>query len=229
MIAARHYKAFWGRVDTLEAAGLIPAWLHDRQSRSRATRERILRAAERRIRAGSFSETSMQDVADDAGASIGAAYARFPSKESVLAMLGLVVFDAACTAFESALAALPAGARLERIMHAYVHTIVSELSRHRAVVIEVRQHAPRVPELRRLMDHTNQRMHGAFLDRARRCLHEVVTADPDRALRFALFTASAAAREAVLADALRPFDLTPSRDELVTAICRTVMSSLTRA
>jgi len=225
MILTRHYKAFWRRH---EASGGSPAWLRDCQSRSRATRERILRAADQRIRQGSYSKISMQDLSDDAGISIGAAYARFPSKESVLAVLGLIVSDVACMALESALAALPEDARLESVMHAYVDTIVSQFKTHRALIVEVRRQAPDTPEIRRLMDQTNRRMHGTFLERARQCLDEIVSPDPDRALRFALFTASATAREAVLADALRPYDLTLSPKELAVAICHTAIASLKR-
>jgi hypothetical protein len=103
------------------------------------------------------------------------------------------------------------------------------LSRHRRLIVEVRRHAEEVPDLRRLLDHTNRRMHETFLERARACIAEIAADDAERALRFALFVAGAAAREAVLTDALRPYGLSRDRDRIVDDISRTVLASLTSA
>ncbi|MGD8494873.1 MAG: TetR/AcrR family transcriptional regulator [Gemmatimonadales bacterium] len=220
MIAGR-FPVFWSRLDELVDGGSrLPAWLDDRQARSRATRERILRVAESFVRRGSFDEMSMQELAEEAGVSVGAVYARFPSKATVLELVGLVAFDAARAEFEGALAALPPGAGLGEVIDAYTSTLVRALHEHARVLREIRGNASESSELRSLLRRTNGAIHEAFLGRARAIEGGIRHPDPEKALLYGLFMVNAAAREAVLAGALAPYGLEGDRAELAAELAR---------
>lgn len=70
-----------------EAAGTRHAaerWsLPARQARSRATRDRILRAAEAVFAARGYEGARLADIAEEAGCSVGAVYFRFKDKEAL--------------------------------------------------------------------------------------------------------------------------------------------------
>jgi AcrR family transcriptional regulator len=55
-----------------------------RKKKSERTREVLLRAALRRFRTRGYERTTMRDIAEDAGLSLGAAYYYYPSKEALL-------------------------------------------------------------------------------------------------------------------------------------------------
>lgn len=55
-----------------------------RQKKSEATRERILEAALGKFRKRGFDATTMREIAEAAGASLGSAYYYFPSKEALV-------------------------------------------------------------------------------------------------------------------------------------------------
>lgn len=68
------------------------------QERARKTRDRILAALETLLRERSFDDTSVADIADEAGVSVGAVYRRFRNKEAFLPLL----FDLALERLEEA-------------------------------------------------------------------------------------------------------------------------------
>jgi AcrR family transcriptional regulator len=208
------FAPFWVRVDEMAEAGALPDWLTDRQARARRTRERVLAAAARLIRQHPFAEISMQEIAEEAGISIGALYARFPSKEAVLALLGVAVFEEVRGRFVRAMDAVPGRAGLRALVSAYVDTLVAELHRNRRLVLDLRRHADGAPEIRALMARTNSTIHEAFLTRARRHSADIVHRDHEAALQWALFMMNAAAREAVLAGALSQYSVEGGRAAL---------------
>lgn len=53
-----------------------------KQARSRLTRDRLLAAGRELLNRGAFDTTSINDIATDAGCSVGAFYQRFPDKEA---------------------------------------------------------------------------------------------------------------------------------------------------
>jgi AcrR family transcriptional regulator len=208
------FAPFWVRVEEMGEAGALPDWLTDRQVRARETRERVLAAAARLIMQRPFAEVSMHEIAGEAGISIGALYARFPSKEAVLALLGVAVFEEARGRFVRAMEAVPGRAGLRALVGAYVDTLVGELHRHRRLLMDLRRHADGAPEIRALMVRTNSAIHEAFLTRARRHWDEIAHRDPEAALQWALFTTNAAAREAILAGALSQYSVERGRAAL---------------
>ena len=54
------------------------------QKRSEATLQRILQVCEKLIDQGCFEQTTMQEIAKDAGVSVGTLYKRFPAKSAIL-------------------------------------------------------------------------------------------------------------------------------------------------
>jgi AcrR family transcriptional regulator len=208
------FGPLWSRVRQLDEAGDLPEWMTDRQQRARATRERVLSAASRLLERRPFVEVTMQDLAAEADVSVGALYARFPSKDAVLALLGLAVFAHVCDRLVRALDAVPVREGLRGVVEAYVDTLVAALYRFRSVVLALRKHAPGSPEISGLISGGNRAIHQTFLGRARRHVGEIGREHPDAALQWALFMTNAAAREAVLADALSHYTVGRGRREL---------------
>lgn len=66
----------------MKSAELAELVLPAKQARSRRTRDRLLTAGRELLNRGAFDATSINDVARDAGCSVGAFYQRFPDKEA---------------------------------------------------------------------------------------------------------------------------------------------------
>jgi len=164
---------------------------------------------------------ALKDVAAAAGVSVGAVYGRFPSKEAILLLLGIIVIDGVCRRFEEALEP-PRGTTgtFGALARAYVTTLVREFTRHRSLIREVRKHAGGDPSLRRLADRTNRTTHGAFLERARTFAGQIDHPDPESRLNYALFAVNAAGREAILSGALSTYAVDGSNAELIEELTR---------
>lgn len=186
-----------------EASYELPDWAQDHQARSRRTRESVLFAARRLIESESWESVSMQDVARESDASIGALYARFPSKDTVLQLLATAVFHGASRAFRESFA--KSGSSLADKTEAYVSTLVDQLTLHRRVIQESRTTAATLPALRTLMDRFNHTIHQSFLSAVRETSEGSQISDEQ--FRMVLFTVNAAAREAIIAGALRTYQL----------------------
>jgi AcrR family transcriptional regulator len=65
----------------------IPRFRPPRQTRSQATLDRILDAAERVFEEKSFSEATVAEIMTRAGVTVGAFYRRFPDKDALLHLL----------------------------------------------------------------------------------------------------------------------------------------------
>jgi AcrR family transcriptional regulator len=208
------FEPLWAQVEQLSEAGDLPDWMTDRQQRARATRERVLAAAARLLERRPFAEVTMQDLAAEAGVSIGALYARFPSKDALLALLGLAVFADVRGQLARALDRVSDREGLRRVVEVYVDTLVGALHRFRRIVMALRKHAPGSPEIGALMSRGNRAIHETFLERARRYVEDVGHEHPEEALQWALFMTNAAAREAVLADALSHYTVRRGRRDL---------------
>jgi AcrR family transcriptional regulator len=200
------FESFWDLLEGPDADN-SPVWIHDRQPRARRTREAILRTAYELLQSRPYVEVTLRAIAEETGVSVGAVYDRFPSKEAILTVLGLVTFSGTTRKFEAALNVLPDEAGLEDVIDAYVGTLVDELHRHSVLIQVIRARAGEVPELRALLQRTNQRVHEAFLARARKSTADLPGAAAEPRLRFGLFLANAAAREAILSGALGVYGL----------------------
>lgn len=211
------FEGFWSAIARMEREGTLPDWAVDHQGRSRASRERTLEAAYRLI--ADASELTMDAVAELADLSIGALYARFPSKEAVLVLLGLAVLEDGFLYIERALSDQ---ATVTQIMRSYVSRIVAVFRRHRAVILEMLRLRTGSPDMARIIRTTNERIHELVRSR----LHPLLPDSLHERLEFALFMASAAAREGVLHDALAVYRTDAGDEDLAGEICRAMEAYL---
>ncbi len=222
--AGLDFAALWAELERPDAPP-VPAWLIDHQARSRQTREAILEGAAELIQARSWADIGLKAVAEAAGVSVGAVYARFPSKEAILTVLGLVVLNAARHRFEAALEAMDDDSTLRDLASEYSFVLVEQFLRYRRLIMELRD-AAALPEIRAQLDRTNDAIHSAFLTRGRACVDQIGHSDPEVSLRYALFMTNAAAREACLYRALNTYQLDLDPKELAAHLAHALIAYL---
>lgn len=205
-------------------------WIrHPRQSRSRRTSDAIIAAALALLEEKPFHEITVADVARKAHVSVGGFYARFRDKEALLDLLDERVLEDALAAFDDALSdAKVARATIATIVTRYVEVMVRKFREHRGAIQQMRRGAstgtnPGFAERARAF---NAHVHGRFrvLLQARRS--QIQHPDPDLAINMALFIASAAAREAILAGSLRAYPVTVDDTQLIREISRSALAYL---
>lgn len=97
-----------------------------KQARSRRTLDRITRAALELIEERGVEGTSVKDVVDRAGSSVGSFYARFPGKEELLLYLQARVWHEAREAWDDAVASQDwAGLDLEHLVREVVRVLLA--------------------------------------------------------------------------------------------------------
>lgn len=173
-----------------------------RQRRAVQTTEALVLTALGALQHRDFSDITVAELAEGAGISVGGFYARFNSKDALLPVLAAHVLDDCRLALDAALDA--AGDSIESIVRAYNATMVTKFREHRHAVIQLRRHARdgdnRVGSaVREFNAQVHQRLRSMLQERRAEIGHP----NPDIAIEFGLFAASASAREAVLADALQ--------------------------
>ena len=106
-------------VSNAETASILPAM----QARSRATRDRLLAAGRELLNDGAFEETSIAQIAAEAGCSVGAFYQRFPDKDAFFnAVVGAVLSEIIAEADRFATS--------RRLSKASVEVVLSEATSH---------------------------------------------------------------------------------------------------
>ncbi len=220
-----HFAEFWDRLSQGEYADLVPEWVDDQQARSRGSRDRIMHVTHQLLEEKEFSEISLKEVAEAAELSVGAVYARFPSKEAILFLLGAAVLDGSFRRFEKAMS--ECGPELEGLAQAYVATLAREFIRYRGLIREMRRYASGDLSLSRLLAHTNRSVHQTFLAPAVTLMEPQGAKVAEKRLNYALFAVNAAAREAVLAGALSAYAVEGSEPELVEELTRLMTAYLT--
>lgn len=173
--------------------------LEPRQARSRATRRRILAAANHLLRARSFESLSVQEIATAAGCSIGAFYGRFRGKDELLEPL-LDRHDRGIDRWiRRALAsaewrAMPLEKRLWWVARMDVRVLRSRRWLIRALAVYVRREGE--------LSEAQQRRRAEFTGQVREllldCAGEIGHADASGAIDFALFLIATLCRERVL-------------------------------
>lgn len=190
------FQGLWLGIARMQADGTLPEWAIDYQERSRKSRERVLGAAYGLI--AEEGDFTMEGLADRSGLSVGALYARFPSKGAVWSLLGLAVMEDGYLKIEGAIRECTGA---QDTLHAYLSTVISLFRRHRSVIRMLRQLRSESPDLAKIVNRANDRIHELLRGRIRPFLRE----EKHEALEYALFFASAAAREGVLYDALASY------------------------
>jgi AcrR family transcriptional regulator len=219
-------------LDGLDSAlepGTRPPWSVDRQRRSRRTRARILESAHGRIEAVGLERMSVHDLARDVGVSVGALYARFPSKQAILTWLGLGTLVELEQRFACSLGSeLPDDAPLADAVRAFVASLVTHARRHRRVLIELRRQESE-PGTASLMQRLRERAHAHVRARLVPALARAGHPEPAAATDFAIFHAEAAVAAGLLSDMPGPLQGGSAGDEvaLVQEVTRMLVGYLT--
>lgn len=143
---------------------------------------------------------SIQDLAAGAGISVGAFYARFPSKEAVFALLGLALLqDLERHVAWSQGPNLEPAPTVHDSVRAYVVARVTHTRRNRRAILALRQgggdnHAPE------MLHHAERAIHEQVFGRLHPLLAAAGATDARARVGFALFLADAAVSEAILRD-----------------------------
>lgn len=200
-----------------------------RQARSRATSDAIVAAGLALLAERDFATVTIAEVVDRAGVSIGGFYARFRGKEALLHALAEEVLADCADGLEAALnSRRMAGAPLARVIRAYVRVMIAKFREHRAAIIQIRRHAGAGDAHQaRLVAAFNQRVHGRLRALLAERRSQIRHPDPDLAANIGLFMVSAAAREAVLAGAIRAYPISIDDAGLVEELTRAYLAYLT--
>ena len=171
------------------------------QARSRATLHRFLEAALELLGERRFEQASVAEIARRAGASVGAFYARFPDKESLLTHLNDRLFEQGREQWDAFLdGAQWRGRSAAEIVEAVVRRIVRKRRAHRGLLRALSLYARSRPDptfaehAAALNRHVHRRLRELLLERRR----EIGHGDPERAISFGLLLVDGATREAIL-------------------------------
>lgn len=197
------------------------------QARSVATQHALVAALRRLLGERPFQQIAVRDVVSEAGCSIGAFYARFASREALLLPLIRELVDEALALV--AQATEPRDSLREQVA-AYVDAMVQWMARNRRLLSAVQgAGAAAVPELAAEARRFNETTHAL----ARRAVlahrAEIRAGEPEHAVEYGLFIASAAAREGAVSQNWASYRLTPSPDGLARSITDAWHAYLTTA
>ena len=198
-----------------------------RQARSRASRERILDAAEVVFAAQGFEAAAVAEVVARAGSSVGVLYARFRDKRGLLHAVCDRFHREAQARLDAALDPAPReGAGAGRLVHGLVRALVALHRERRGLARALAVEAGRDPELQarrdRLAGHVAARLASHLRARAGELGHH----HPERASAFGLAVVAGAIEGAILLDRLRAGALSPSDDDLAAELSRLFLAYL---
>ena len=198
------------------------------QDRSRATHDALLQAFRRLLRGKSLGDISVAEIAAAAGTSVGGFYARFAAKEALLVPLTEDVLSDARHAMDAALDAPGVAASLPRIVEAYVSAMVQQFREHRSTLQHIRQGASgdTATAIARLVHEFNVWAHTRFRTLALEHRASIRHRSPAQAVELALFIGSASAREAILSENWKSYDIRPDDALLVAEISRAMRQYL---
>ena len=203
------------------------------QARSRRTMDRMVRAAEDLLEERPFDAVSVAEIVRLAGTSVGAFYARFSSKVDLLAAIYARRFGAEAT--ERSRKYLVGFASREMPLEHRTLEVVRNMAAYfqsnrrllQEMALQAGQREEPLPtgfrEVRTHRAAFNDGWARAFLAHPEQIGHP----DPERAVRFGLFVAAAACRDASLLGEPGADDL--PIDDLVSELCRALNAYLTGA
>ena len=192
------------------------------QERSRRTEQAIADALTALLREKPFPQITVAEIAQTARVSVGGLYARFTSKEALLALVQLDILEQ----FEAAAAEALDPARFEEagideITRTYANLLVRHFRERRVEILQVLRYVQSSAESKEKLKRFNQGVH----DRMRALLSAKSAAD-ERRINLALFVAGAAARDAVLTSNLEVYPLTVDDAILADEIARSMAAYL---
>lgn len=134
-----------------------------RQQRSLDTLERLVASAERALERDGFDGIRLQDVAEMAGVTVGAFYARFPNKDALLRHLEDRVRQQLDAEMGAVLGA-PTGRTIGEIAYDAFLALARQYERHRGVVRTVTMRAQTDAATRRRRFEANRSVVDRFID-----------------------------------------------------------------
>ena len=199
----------------------VPVPHAPRQTRSRASLDRLTTAVEQIIAERGVADVTVQDVARRAGLAAGTLYTRFPSKDALLRTFTLAFFGRARRAADAFLAdarwrALPPRALVAAIVRVLVKSYRAKRPLLRALHLYVRSH-PDADFRAEAATYTSdfvQRLGSLVLKHRGSVAHPA----PERAVLLGLLIVDGAVKECILFGDGRPPDLAVSDEELAEAL-----------
>jgi AcrR family transcriptional regulator len=192
------------------------------QQRSRATHDALLLAFRRLLRTKPFAEITVAEIAGAAEMSVGGFYARFAAKDALLVPLMDEILLEARQAVDATLDAPGVATSLARIIEAYVGAMIHAFREHRLTFQQIRQAASgeTAVALMRSTHEFNVFAHDRFRTLALEHRASIRHRSPGQAIEMALFIGSAAAREAVLSENWKSYEIRPDDATLAAEISR---------
>ena len=124
---------------------------HARQERSRRTVERILDAAARIFHEHGYAGTTTNDIADEAGVSVGSLYQYFPNKDALLVALTKQHIESTTVGLADLISGLNTKSDLSVVLRSVVNFLVEQHELDELHLL-VMHHAPRTHEINLELD-----------------------------------------------------------------------------
>lgn len=199
------------------------------QQRSRDTHDAIVAAFRDLLSTKSFDAVSVAEIADHAGVSVGGVYARFASKHALLIPMFDDMIGVCTSALDRAMddAALP-GRSLADAVHAYVSGMVTMFRRFRTPMLQIAR-AASGDTARAIGERAhafNVHAHERFRSLAWARRNEIGHPAPKSAIELALFFGSASAREGILSENWRSYEIKPDDATLAAEIGAAMLAFL---
>jgi AcrR family transcriptional regulator len=197
-----------------------------RQSRSRATLDRLLDATAALLAEKPFDEASVAEITRRAGTSVGAFYGRFPDKESLLNCFDERFFElarASCDEFFDS----PgwSAATLDSSVGQLISLLVANHRRHKGILRALLQRGRSDSRFCARADRHNEYVLGRIKAHLLSRPEPILSPDPARAVEMAFLFAVAAIREVVLFGETCGMT-TPSDDELAAELTHAFLAYL---
>lgn len=204
-----------------------PRFRPPQQTRSQATLDRILDAAENVLAEKSFGEATLAEIMERAGVTVGAFYRRFPDKDALLHLLDNRFFEELRELAESALGnARWQDATVPQIVHGFTATAVELYKERRGLLRSLFLRARTDPVIMQSAREVNAR----YIERLRALLlarrEQLQHPNPERAVELGFMILVGALRETVLFGEVWPSPESVVDDGLARELARAYLAYL---
>ena len=186
------------------------------QARSKETENALARAARELLSSRSFSEIRVDEVARQAGISVGGFYARFEGKNALLHLADIDFMDDCVSAFNAVIPEDFNGS-LDDLLRAYITVMVRQFDKYRDSIVQAMKFAAEddTSDFRKRATEFNSFVHGRLRTIMARQSEAIAHPNPSIAINMTIFITSAAARAAILHGSLSAYPIVLSTDELI--------------
>ena len=162
------------------------------QERSKETENALARAARELLSDRSFSDIRVDEVARNAGISVGGFYARFHGKNALLHLADIDFLEDCAAAFDAAIPEEYDGS-LDDLLHEFITVMIHQFDKHRETIVEAMKYAAEddSSEFRLRASEFNSYVHGRLKTIMARHSDDIRHPDPKFAINMIIFIASA--------------------------------------